>query len=176
MADLPGDRQPDPLFVLCEARTGSTLLRFLIDAHPDVACPSETNLPSLCHELVTLWSIMTGHPAPAQRPPGHLSTVPDDVLAGLRSSVAQMTSVHLGRVGKTWFCDKSLGSAIHANLLLQMYPNTKFVCLYRHPMDMIASGLEACPWGLIGYGFDAYAAATPGNNVLALARFWLERT
>jgi hypothetical protein len=163
------------MFVLCEARTGSTLLRFLVDAHPDVACPSETNLPALCHELVTLWSIMTGHPAPSQRVPGQLPVLPDDVLDGMRASIDLMMSAHLERVGKTWFCDKSLGSAMHAKLLLQLYPDTKFVCLYRHPMDVIASGLEACPWGLVGYGFDPYIAATPGNSVLALARFWLER-
>ena len=163
------------MFVMCEARTGSTLLRFLVDAHPDIACPSETNLPALCHELVTLWSIMTGHPVPNRLAPSQLAVLPDEVLNGLRASIDLMMSAHLERVGKTWFCDKSLGSAMHAKLLLQLYPNTKFVCLYRHPMDVIASGLEACPWGLVGYGFDPYIAATPGNSVLALARFWLER-
>jgi hypothetical protein len=164
MGHISAGPRPDPMFVLCEARTGSTLLRFLVDAHPDVACPSETNLPALCHELVTLWSIMTGHPAPSQRVPGQLPVLPDDVLDGMRASIDLMMSAHLERVGKTWFCDKSLGSAMHAKLLLQLYPDTKFVCLYRHPMDVIASGLEACPWGLVGYGFDPYIAATPGNS------------
>lgn len=28
----------DPVFVLCNGRSGSTLLRFLLDAHPDLAC------------------------------------------------------------------------------------------------------------------------------------------
>jgi hypothetical protein len=37
----------DPVFVLCNGRSGSTLLRFLLDAHPDLACPPETNLPDL---------------------------------------------------------------------------------------------------------------------------------
>ena len=37
-------------------------------------------------------------------------------------------------------------------------------------MDVIASGIEACPWGLKGYGFEPYAAESPGNTVLALAR------
>lgn len=39
-------------------------------------------------------------------------------------------------------------------------------------MDMISSGLEACPWGLNGYGFDRYIAGSPGNAVMALARYW----
>jgi protein-tyrosine sulfotransferase len=166
MGHIPASARPDPLFVMCEARSGSTLLRFLLGAHPDVACPSETNLPALCHEMVNVWSLMTGHPAPGRLLPSQHPVLPDEVLNGLRASIDLMMSAHLERVGKTWFCDKSLGSAMHAKLLLQLYPN---------PMDVIASGLEACPWGLVGYGFDPYIAATPGNSVLALARFWLER-
>ena len=40
-----GGASADPVFVLCGGRTGSTLLRFLLDAHPDLACPPETNVP-----------------------------------------------------------------------------------------------------------------------------------
>jgi hypothetical protein len=41
-------------------------------------------------------------------------------------------------------------------------------------MDVIRSGLDACPWGLTGYGFDQYIVGSPGNAVLALARYWLD--
>jgi hypothetical protein len=85
-----------------------------------------------------------------------------------------MTGGYLARRGKKRFCDKSLSSARSAGLLLRIYPQARFVCLYRHPMDMIRSGLDACPWGLNGYGFDHYAASSPGNAVLALARYWLD--
>jgi len=37
---------------------------------------------------------------------------------------------------------------------------------------VIASGIEACPWGLNGFGFDTYADRSPRNTVLALAQFW----
>ena len=86
----------------------------------------------------------------------------------------EMTGSYLARRGKRRFCDKSLGSARYADLLTQIYPGARFVCLYRHPMDVIRSGLEACPWGLNGYGFDQYIAGSPGNAVLALARYWLD--
>jgi protein-tyrosine sulfotransferase len=71
------------------------------------------------------------------------------------------------------YCDKSLGTARFSLLMTRIWPETKFICVYRHPMDVIASGMEACPWGLNGYGFDPYIAETPGNTVHALARFWL---
>jgi hypothetical protein len=83
-----------------------------------------------------------------------------------------MTAPYLKRRGKRLYCDKSLGTAAHTELLTRIYPATRFICLYRHPMDMISSGLEACPFGLSGYGFDQYIAGSPGNAVMALARYW----
>jgi protein-tyrosine sulfotransferase len=85
-----------------------------------------------------------------------------------------MTAPYLKRRGKRRYCDKSLGSAPHAELLTRIYPDTRFICLYRHPMDVMSSGLEACPWGLNvdAYGFDQYIAGSPSNAVLALARYW----
>jgi len=163
----------EPVFVLCMGRSGSTLLRFLLDAHPDLACPPETSLPALCAQLAVVWSLIEGAPLSANRgdaPP----QVPDAAIAGIRHTVDMMTGSYLARRGKRRFCDKSLGSARFAELLLRIYPGAKFICLYRHPMDMIRSGIEACPWGLTGYGFDPYVGASPGNAVMALARYWLE--
>jgi Sulfotransferase family len=163
----------DPVFVLCMGRSGSTLLRFLLDAHPDLACPPETSLPALCAQLAVVWSLIEGAPLSGNRgdaPP----QVPDAAVAGIRHMVDMMTGSYLTRKGKRRFCDKSLGSARFADLLLRVYPGAKFICLYRHPMDMIRSGIEACPWGLNGYGFDQYIGVSPGNEVHALARYWLD--
>jgi hypothetical protein len=173
-AEATGVVQVDrPVFVLCNGRSGSTLLRFLLDAHPELACPPETNLPGLCVQLATVWSLIEGAPLSAVRgdePP----EVPHAAIAGVRATMDSMVGPYLARRGKRRYCDKSLGTARFAELLTRVYPEARFVCLYRHPMDVIASGMEACPWGLSGYGFDPYIAATPGNAVLALARFWAE--
>jgi len=166
-------QRPDPVFVLCMGRSGSTLLRFLLDAHPELACPPETSLPALCGQLSVVWSLIEGAPLAAERdaaPP----RVPDAAVAGIRRMLDEMTGSYLARRGKRLFCDKSLGSARFAGLLTQIYPGARFVCLYRHPMDVIRSGVDACPWGLNGYGFDQYIVGSPGNAVLALARYWLD--
>ena len=166
--------RPDPVFVLCMGRSGSTLLRFLLDAHPDLACPPETNLPALCGQLAIVSSLMaTGIPLSAERdvtPTG----VPDAVAGRIRRTLDELIDSYLERRGKQLFCDKSLGTARFADLLSQIYPGARFLCLYRHPMDVIRSGLDACPFGLNGYGFEQYIAGSPGNAVLALARYWLD--
>ncbi len=163
----------EPVFVLCHGRSGSTLLRFLLDAHPELACPPETNLPALCAQLATVWSLIEGAPLSANRgdePP----EIPEAAIAGIRHMMDLMVGSYLGRKKKRRYCDKSLGTARFADLLMRVYPQARFICLYRHPMDVIASGIEACPWGLSGFGFDPYIAETPGNVVLALARFWAD--
>jgi len=163
----------DPVFVLCAGRSGSTLLRFVLDAHPDLACPPETNVPALCGQLANVWALIEGAPLSANRgdePP----EIPDSVIAGVRETMDRMVGSYLERRGKQRYCDKSLGTARYAYLMSRLWPEAKFICLVRHPMDVIASGIEACPWGLGGYGFDPYISETPSNSVFALARFWVE--
>ena len=172
LAERPGSFA-DPVFVLCNGRSGSTLLRFVLDAHPELACPPETNLPGLCVQLATVWSLIEGAPLSANRgdePP----EIPEAAIAGVRDTMDRMVGSYLTRRGKKRYCDKSLGTARYAPLLHRVYPDARFICVYRHPMDVIASGAEACPWGLNGYGFDPYIAATPGNAVMALASFWAD--
>jgi hypothetical protein len=123
--------------------------------------------------LATVWSLIEGAPLSANRgdePP----FIPDAAIVGVRQTMDRMLGSYLTRRGKKRYCDKSLGTAGVAELLLRVYPQAKFLCLYRHPMDVVVSGMEACPWGLSGYGFDSYIATTPGNAVMALARFWLD--
>jgi hypothetical protein len=163
----------DPVFVLCAARTGSTLLRFLLDAHPELACPPETDVPELCKHLAKTGGLLTGMPVQPGRD-GQLAALPPAVATGIRGVVGQLVGQHLARRGKRVFCDKSLFTARHAEMMLQVFPGARFLCLYRHPMDMVASGIEACPWGLKGFGFDPYVAGSPGSDVLALARYWAD--
>src|ERR1700729_3206956 len=126
LAERPGPVAA-PVFVLCNGRSGSTLLRFVLDAHPDLACPPETNLPGLCVQLATVWSLIEGAPLSANRgdePP----EIPEAAIAGVRETMDRMVGSYLERRRKSRYCDKSLGTARCAELLLRIYPEAKFVC------------------------------------------------
>jgi hypothetical protein len=164
---------PDPVFVLCAGRSGSTLLRFLLDGHPVLTCPPETRIPWLCTQVSQGWSVIED--APLNSADG-APAFPEPVLAGLRRSFEPMIASYLATAGKTRFCDKSLGAALHSPLLREMWPKAQFISLYRHPMDVIGSGIEAAPWGLSGYGFEPYVASYPGNSIAALASYWVDYT
>lgn len=99
--------------------------------------------------------------------------VPPAGIAVVQSAIDGLFSSYLLRRGKQRWCDKSLDSHMHADLLAQAYPQAKFVCLYRHCMDVIASGTEACPWGLHRFGFDPFVAQYPGNSVAAIGSYWM---
>jgi hypothetical protein len=149
-----------PVFIVCGARTGSTLVRWLVDAHPDLACPSETDVAALLQaELHTATAL--GAPDPLTRARTHL----DSLMAA-----------YLHRRAKSRWCDKSLSNVTHLELLASAWPEARFLLLHRHCMDFIMSGLEAQPWGLLDYGFSEFAARAPGDDVTALAAYWIDRS
>jgi hypothetical protein len=48
-----------PFFVLCAGRSGSTLVRFLLDSHPVSLAPRRRScLPCLCGLLASAWPVV----------------------------------------------------------------------------------------------------------------------
>jgi Sulfotransferase family len=157
-----------PVFLLCAARSGSTLLRYLLQAQGDIECPAESNLAQALAAFEFTYSVSSGRPdqpelwqAAADRQCRRIA----DRTLGARARLAQR---------QRW-CDKSLSSLEHAALLCRIFPEAQFLTLYRRCQDFIASALEASPWGLVGYGFELYARETPVNQVWSLARYWADR-
>jgi protein-tyrosine sulfotransferase len=163
------------VFVMCCARSGSTLLRFILDEHPELSCPPETCIPALYSTLASVVSVLSGTKFDGIEKQT-VSSVPESVLFQIRAVSDLLIGDHLKLSGKSRYCDKSLGTARFAELITAVHPNAAFIALHRHPMDFIASALEACPWGVRGYGFDPYMDDTPGNAILALARYWVDLT
>jgi hypothetical protein len=84
--------------------------------------------------------------------------------------------VHCANVaGASLYCDKSLTTVDHLATVSQCYPDAVYIFLYRYPLDVIASGLEASKWGFNAYGFVPYVAGNPGNFVGGLANYWADK-
>ena len=171
-------RCESPCFILTASRSGSTLLRLVLDSHPELACPPETSVGVTAANLVRTWDLVENAGASTTTV---ASTTAEDVpvplaphiLQAVRSAIDEIFGRYLDRHRKARWCDKSLDSYQHAELLAQLYPRARFICLYRHCMDVIASGIEASPWGLNQFGFDWYAAQYPGNSVAAIGKYWI---
>jgi hypothetical protein len=164
----------DPVFILTASRSGSTLLRFILDTHPDFACPPETMITAACVSLLRSWDILENAGSGQQRVVTGPAQLPGEAMATVRDTVDQLYGRYLARRGKPRWCDKSLDSLYSPDLLATLYPEARFICLYRHCMDVIASGIEVCPWGVSRFGFDPYVAQSPGNNVAAIGSYWVD--
>lgn len=165
-----------PVFVLTTSRSGSTLLRFILDSHPDLVCPPETGVSSASVQLARTWHILE-HAGSTERLDVHARLeLSPRARAAVRDAIDQVFGGYLRARGKKRWCDKSLDTYMFADVLAQVYPEAKFICLVRHCMDVIASGVETCPWGLSRFGFDPYVAQYPGNSVAAIGGYWLACT
>jgi Sulfotransferase family len=166
------DGAPDPAcFVLCCSRSGSSLVRTLLNNHPDLACPPETEIAHALGSLGHVWSI-----SESIEPRGHATPLPRAAKKALVEAVAAPLREFAARRGKVRWCEKSPSNAEHAEMLLDCFPAAKFICLQRHPMDVVTSALEACQWGFSGYGIEPYIRDNPGNFPAAILTYWLEKT
>jgi hypothetical protein len=164
----------DPVFILTASRSGSTLLRFILDTHPDFACPPETMITAACVSLLRSSDILENAGSGHNRLVTESASLPEAALDTVRGTVDRIYSRYLGRRGKPRWCDKSLDNLLNAELLAELDPQARFICLYRHCMDVIASGAECSPWGVSRFGFDPYVAEHPGNTVAAIGSYWAE--
>lgn len=160
------------------ARSGSTLLRYLLDAHPQVVSPSELNLSALLLHAAQTWhraheGLGTTDPgAEDQNAPDALSP---EALRWATKTVNEIMTDLARATDASVFVDKSLTTVDQLPLVASCYPKAYYVFLYRYPLDMIASGIEASRWGFNAYGFAPYIGATPGNFVAGLGNYWIDK-
>jgi Sulfotransferase family len=180
-----------PIFILTAARSGSTLLRHLLNNHPAVACPAETNLAGALSLIATACRVLNFEPRSGREEdgrdgkelaiPGSFDMADSVELAASTQSACRtvgklLLGQYAARHNKSRWCDKSLTSARVAELLFAVYPEAQFICLYRHPLDSIASLIEATPYWCDSYGLGEYFAREPQNRIEACGRYWLDNT
>src|SRR4051812_7811135 len=137
---LVGTRAPG--FVLCPARSGSTLLRLLLNGHPEIACPPETNLVEIFAKIGFTVASTSNTKGDAKA-----TQIASDQATALCRDVAQQTlGAYAESRGKTMWVDKSLASVLYADVLAKVYPEGRFICLYRQCPDTVASLNEASVW------------------------------
>jgi hypothetical protein len=164
-------------FIVSPARSGSTLLRVLLDTHPDIVSPPELNLSALLQHMSDSWdntNVALGLAAPRENP--ILSRTPsEDVAHRARKPLDEMMRTCAQAAGASVYVDKSLTTVEHLPTIAACYPEAPLIFLYRYPLDFIASGLEASRWGFNAFGFVPYVAANPGNFIAALGAYWIDR-
>lgn len=161
-----------PIFVVGAGRSGTTLLRAMLDAHPHIAIGPENHLiQGLCAHRDHQWASL----APALGAGGVSEGLLD---RSYRAAVHALMSGLGG--GKPRVGDKSPENSRHIGLLARWFPRARFIHIVRDGRDVVASLLRQS-WRFADTGEpmpicqSPEAAATYWRDTVARARCGLAR-
>lgn len=122
-----------PVFILSPMRSGSTLLRVLLDSHSHIRAPHELHLRTLGVNFAETYTELA-----MQR----LGLARDDLEHLLWDRLLHW---ELTRSGKRVIVDKTPANALGWSRLRDCWPDARYIFLLRHPGTMHASLCEVSP-------------------------------
>jgi protein-tyrosine sulfotransferase len=133
------------IIILGAPRSGTTLLRRLIDAHPHIACPGETNLFRACGRFLQSERIAEGVRMGVLDGLGYAGFSRDEVLKRLREFAFSFHREYARREGKSRWADKSALDAFYLEAIEELCGDeVHFVCIQRHGLDVACSIQDLC--------------------------------
>ncbi|HKV13284.1 MAG TPA: sulfotransferase [Thermoanaerobaculia bacterium] len=159
-----------PILILSCYRTGSTLLRIIVDTHPQIYSPPEVSLGQAACQLALFAAGLRGLRYDLEAPGDPL---PPDVLTWIRATLEKELQAAAARKGKSAWCEKTPGNLVPRNLQIldQVFPDARSLCLHRHCLDVAQSLAKNI------HRFDDLKPFLIKSGVLAAAiDYWNERT
>jgi Sulfotransferase family len=127
-----------PIFVVGSPRSGTTLLRLILDSHPSIACGPETNvLADLDESLNRHWNRL-------QR------FGPDKAYwhAAYRDLFGRFMADYAASKGKARWADKTPSYAEHLQFITALFPEAQVIHIIRDVRYVTASALSRWGWRL----------------------------
>ena len=160
-----------PIFVLSCERSGSTLLRYIIDTHPQICSPAHLHLGQLCRSLYTSIFYSLGQTMEVTA-----EATRERLVAGeVRAIVDEFMQRYASAKGKQRWCEKTTENLQYLRFLREVFPDASYVCLYRNCMDVVHSSIECSRLGFMPE-LAPYVQKRPDNLVAAMVDSWVEKT
>lgn len=170
ISQMTGETETRPTFILSCERSGSTLLRLIVDTHSQIACPGQLYLGPLSEDLyrAVYYSLGQTYESATERDRVEL------VLREVRAMVGGMMERYAAARNKRFWCEKTTLNVDYLKTLSALFPEARYLCLYRNCMDVVQSCLKFNPLGFMPE-LVPYVRRDPENLVAAMAENWLER-
>lgn len=128
----------NPIFLIGLHRSGTTLLRLMIDAHTRIACPPETFFLLDLEKALRSGRFLRGLES--------LGFYEKDALKTLGRGMATFYEAYAQSKNKPRWADKTPGYGFILPFIEALFgPNSQFLVIYRHPLDVVNS-LQALEW------------------------------
>jgi hypothetical protein len=123
------------VIVLAHGQPGTQRIGTLLSGQPSLACTAGTGVLQLCEQAASTWR-------GAQRTGSSLSML---AASSVRALTGSLISVITSQEGKQRWCEVSTASARSARTFLEIYPQTKIICLHRNCADVLHASVPDGP-------------------------------
>ena len=133
------------VLILGAPRSGTTLLRRILDAHPNLACPGETGVFRAAARFLERERTGVGVEVGVLAGLAHAGFSRDEVRSRTREFVMSFHREIAQRAGKKRWVEKNAFDAFHVSGIEELCGDSvAYICLVRHGLDVAASMLELC--------------------------------
>ncbi|MCC2614881.1 sulfotransferase [Aestuariibacter halophilus] len=141
----PQQEAREGIVVLGTPRSGTTLLRRLLNAHPRIACPGETNLLSACARFLHRETIAEGVEVGVEAGLKHAGFAQAEILNRLRDMAFGFHRDYARRQGKARWAEKTAFDSFHIDDIERVCgEQVHYLCMIRHGLDFVVSMQELC--------------------------------
>lgn len=134
------DASAGGVVILGAPRSGTTLLRRLLDAHSRIACPPETYALSAAARFLHEESFGEGLRIGVLLGLSYAGFSEEEVLSRLRAFVFSFLQEHAAREGKARWAEKTAFNAFHLPEIRRLCGDgVRYVCIQRHGLDVVLS-------------------------------------
>ena len=137
---MSSDNHTSGVVILGSPRSGTTLLRRLLDAHPNIACPSETNVFTACGRFLRSERIAGGTRIGVVEGLGFAGFSEEDVIERLREMAFSFHRDYAQSQKKTRWASKTAFDSFYLPEIEKLCTgHVTFVVIQRHGFDVACS-------------------------------------
>jgi len=160
--------QMTPCFLIGVYRSGTTLLRFVLDSHSNIAVPPETNF---MYGLADLWRSEWTRNGLAGA-----GVDEESMRSRLRAFAGGVLDDYARAKGKGRWVDKTPAYIDILDFLDYLYGrDCQYIMLYRHGLDVASSLANMYEKNVLGGPAKIFADGMQGSPRVIFARYWAEQ-